>query len=120
MYSLAKWTTSLVMTALLLCPVVSANETTQDFTLLNLSGKTVSSIIINQDAHAFWENHNTLNNNQSVKVAFHGSNCNYDVKVEYLGGGVTWPMVNLCEITSNHTIIIHRDEVGKMHLKYPN
>lgn len=79
---------------------------TQDFTVVNGTGKTIQNIYVAESAADNWEedvlDQDVLANGQRFNIAFqHGERkCLYDLKVTYdTGRSATWNAIDLCKVS---------------------
>lgn len=98
------WTlAALAATMTLASPALAG---TQDFTVINGTGKTIQNIYVSESAADNWEedvlDQDVLANGQRFNIAFeHGEQkCLYDLKVTYDTGRIaTWNAIDLCKVS---------------------
>jgi hypothetical protein len=95
-----------VAAAALIMSATPAVAGTQDFTVINGTGKTIQNIYVSESAKDNWEedvlDQDTLANGQRFEIAFDRSSkaCLWDLKVTYdTGRSATWNAIDLCRVS---------------------
>jgi len=96
---------------------VAANAAAGNFTLVNRTGATISSLEIRRVGTAAWQPlGGTPGNGARVAVAFANPDCAFDIKASLAGGPTaTFTGVNLCDVT---VVTLNRGPGGDLWVDY--